>query len=104
MPLIIRGVHPVESPEPCHLIEVELFDRAEVDWGAITQEVPGEPQANWQVPWDERPLDCEERRWAFHFHYLDFTRPLLTPEGEIQLPEPTPVPEHLTGIEYEPPC
>jgi hypothetical protein len=104
MSLIIRGAHPVEAPEPCHLVEVELIDEDGIDWGAITQEVPDQPMSNWQVPWDERPVNTEGSRWGFFFHYLDFTRPLLTPRGEIRLPNPTPMPAHSQGIQNEPPC
>lgn len=37
------------------------------------------------------------------FHYLDMLRSLLTSFGEVNLPEPTPVPAHLRGIKYNPP-
>jgi hypothetical protein len=104
MSFFIRGVHPVEAPEPCHLIEAELTQGDSFDWGNVTQEVPGQPRTNWQVPWDERPLDKAETRWVFFFHYLDLERPLLTPESPVELPAETPLPQHLTGIEYESPC
>src|SRR3954471_13442817 len=96
----IRGVHPVEAAEPCHLIEAELPDGDDFDWGQVTQEDATQPRHNWQVPYDERPLDDDHRRWAFFFHYLDLSKRLLTPAGPIQLPAPTPRPDHLKGIEY----
>ncbi|MBN1517884.1 hypothetical protein JXA32_15070 [Candidatus Sumerlaeota bacterium] len=100
----ILGVHSVEAPEPCCLIEVELNPPyLDYDWGGITQEDPGQSKDNWQVPWDERPLDAMGGRWAFFFHYLDCSRPLLTPDGPMTLPISSPVPEHLAEIEYEEP-
>jgi hypothetical protein len=102
MPFTIRGVHPVAANEPCHLLEAEL-DAGDFDWGSVTQAIPGEPESNWQVPWDERPLDDEKRRWAFFFHYLDFNKPLSTPDGDVPLPPPTPIPQHLANIDYESP-
>jgi hypothetical protein len=97
--MTIIGVHSVDAFEPCHLIEVELD--VPIDWGKVTQEVDGQPADNWQVPWDEQRLD--DKRWVFFFHYLQFDRPLLTPEGPIPVPPKTPLPERLSGIEYETP-
>jgi hypothetical protein len=76
---------------------------ADIDWGAVTQPVEGQPRANWQVPYDERRLRKEENRWAFFFHYLDLTRPLQTQLGDRALPDPTPTPPHLGSIVYEVP-
>jgi hypothetical protein len=100
MRFIIRGVHPVEASEPCHLIEAELAEAEGFDWIKVTQEDPTQPRANWQVAYDERPLDDEETRWVFFFHYLDPHKVLLTPAGPIHLPVPTPRPAHLNKIEY----
>jgi hypothetical protein len=36
-------------------------------------------------------------------HFLDLSRPLRTPFGEIPLPEPTEHPERLAIVEYEEP-
>ncbi len=99
----VVGIYPIEAPEPCHLIEVILpksFE--EVDFGEFTQETPGEPKENWQVAYDEQVLEdgAEESRSVFFFHYLDCARPLLTPCGPVDLPEPTPMPERLSHIEY----
>ena len=99
----IRGVHPVEAAEPCDLIEVELAGDEAFDWGEVTQEDATQPRANWQVPYDEQPLDDQGRRWVFFFHYLDPSKPLLTPGGPIELPAPTPRPAHLKDIEYTEP-
>ncbi len=102
MSFVILGLHPVEAPEPCYLLEVELSDPISFDWGSVTQEVPEQPTSNWQVAWDEQQLD--ETRWAFFFHHLDFAKPLLTCRGLVQLPEPTPLPVKLSDLKYEPPC
>ena len=119
----VVGVYPVEAPEPCHLIE--LIVRSDgFDVGQITQEEPGVPPDSWQVAWDAKILDesgkaivgdtwdMPERdiipggqtRLAFFFHYLDPSGPLLTPLGPLPLPEPSPLPERLRILEYEPPC
>ena len=100
MRFIIRGVHPIEAADPCYLVEAELSDGEDFDWGQVTQEDATQPRDNWQVPYDERPLDADERGWAFFFHYLDPSKPLLTPAGAIQVPAPTPRPTHLKDIEY----
>ncbi len=102
-PIRIIGVHPIPANEPCHLLEIELrVPSDQFDFGLVTQEMPDQPEANWQVAWDEQQVGDEAAtsRWAFFFHYLDFGRPLLTPLGPITLPEPTPVPDHLKAIEY----
>ena len=104
--LRIVGVHAVDAPVPCCLVELAVARSLEpLDFGAISQELSGQPRANWQVPWDERLLaqTADESRWAFFFHNLDCTRPMLTPAGQVDVPVPTPVPDHLQGISYEPP-
>lgn len=42
-------------------------------------------------------------RMAFFFHYLDITRPLRTPFGEIPLPKESKLPKRLKIIKYESP-
>ncbi len=102
----ILGIYPVEqAPEPCFLFEIE-FDTPVGDypWEEVTQELPGQPRENWQVPWDERPLDDCGKRWAFFFHYLDLSRKLRTADGELDVISPSDWPQHLSYIEYEEPC
>ena len=41
-------------------------------------------------------------RMIFFFHYLNYQKPLITPWGEIELPEIMEKPERIT-IEYEEP-
>lgn len=120
----VIGVYHVEADVPVHLIEIlaknsnGIFDLAE-----ITQEIPDQSRRNWQAPWDEKILDhagekiiadyfsAREKpelwigniRMAFFFHYLDFSRPLLTPFGPITLSNECPKPNRLSEIEYESP-
>jgi hypothetical protein len=119
----IIGVYPVDGPEPCHLIEALIRDcDGAVDLGGFTQEVPGQRQENWQVPYLECLLDADgtailaddyammtnpafwrgDVRVAFFFHYLDAARPLRTPFGGVQLPAPSRRPPRLRMVEYEP--
>jgi hypothetical protein len=112
----VLGVYAVpEAREPCQLIEVAVTDAFEFDVGDFTQETPGQPRDNWQVPWDERFLngagDAEDPtagaqgnvRLAFFFHDLDPARPLITPFGTVPLPEPTERPARLQWLQYEEP-
>lgn len=88
------------------LFVIELQGAAlsdEFDWGDITQKVPGQPRDNWQAPYDERIIDEERNTWAFFFHALDHSRPLIMPQGRVALPPVTPMPSHLRGLEYEAP-
>jgi len=104
--LIVVGIHPVKTNVPCHLIEIAVANtnNGEFDWDQITQELPGVPQGNWQAAYDEQQIPAADERvhYAFFFHFLDPSRPLCTPFGEIDLPEPTPLPTHLRDIEYYP--
>jgi hypothetical protein len=87
-----------------YLLEIEVVPAgSDIDWGAITQPVRGQPRANWQVPYDEQRIGEDGNRWAFFFHYLDLTRPLGTEIGGIMLPSPTPIPSHLPSIVYDVP-
>lgn len=87
-----------------YLLEVSGEDLTRrFEWGKITQEIPSLPRAQWQVPYEERPLDEGRSRWAFFFHYLRPDEPLLTPYGPVPLPTPTPLPAHLREVVYEAP-
>ncbi len=98
----VVGVHRIVADEPVHLVEIDIEGSADgFDFGEITQDVPGQPPSNWQTAYDEREVG--QNRFAFFFHYLDTTNPLLSPAGPLSLPPESPVPEHLQGIEYEPP-
>jgi hypothetical protein len=85
-----------------YLLEIEVEPaNADIDWGAITQPIDGQPVANWQSPYEECPVDGIENRWAFFFHFLDRNRPLQTQLGDRKLPEVTPIPPHLQRMVYE---
>lgn len=101
VPMKIIGVHPVAAPQPCHLIEMEIEEQSTpFDWGGVTQEDSAQPRTNWQVAYDETPLNDESTRWAFFFHYLDLSKPLLTPAGRLAIPAPSSLPEHLRHLRY----
>jgi hypothetical protein len=98
----VIGIHAIPAEEPVHLVEVEIAgDASDFDFGEITQEVPGQPRSNWQAVYDEREVG--ENRFAFFFHFLVTAKPLLSPAGPLVLPPETPLPEHLSGIQYERP-
>ena len=120
------GVYEVPNNPDVSLIEVEV-DRSpsRVDVGGFTQEDPGQDRSSWQVPYDERYLDESGsheigERWlgwtpepgadepagtrlVFFFHFLDMTRPLMTPDGDTALPSRTSMPSRLGFVDYEPP-
>ena len=112
----VIGLYPVETPEPCHLVELLIAGGKPADvMASITQEAPGQSRDNWQVPYDEHYLSADgaspeepalasETRVAFFFHYLDLRRPLLSAAGSLQLPAPSSRPTRLEFIRYEPPC
>jgi len=73
------------------------------DWGMITQNVPNVHPSNRQVPWDEQQVGADPKEWAFVFHCLDLSLPLSTPMGDLELPNPSPMPNQLMRIRYEVP-
>jgi hypothetical protein len=120
----IVGVYPVPgAPEPVHLVEVAVRDSPGFDAGDFVQPDPDEPEANWQTAYDERALDTSgsraitdsfelsgrpdlltgDVRLVFFMHYLDPAKPLRTPFGDVELPDPTARPDRLASIEYEQP-
>ena len=91
-----------------------------LDGATPGQAIPGEAEDNWQVPYDEHFLNSEgttilnpdypdeiprsvDLRVAFYFHYLDLSRPIKTPFGDMSLPEVTKKPGRLSILEYDPP-
>jgi hypothetical protein len=115
----VEGVYEVPDHADVHLIELTVdVPASQVDPGKFTQEVPGQPQSEWQVAWDEWYLDPDSgqplgqspmdaagmarTRLAFFLHSMDRSRPLVTPFGPIELPTPTAAPTRLSPIGYEP--
>jgi hypothetical protein len=123
MPQIeIIGIYPVQADEPVHLVELIVRgSEGTFEIGDITQEVPGQSPDDWQVPCMEHLLnssgdeiladDCQmtelpdlwlgDVRLVFFFHYLDASRPLQTPFGEVRLPAESDLPDRLSMIEYD---
>ena len=111
------------APEPVHLVEVVVRDSPGFDPGAFVQPDPARPEENWQTAYDERALNESgdapitesfelsrrpdllegDVRLVFFMHYLDPARPLMTPFGAIDLPDPRDRPQRLSKIEYEEP-
>lgn len=120
----IVGVYRVEANASVHLIEILIKNsKASFDLAEITQRIPNESKQLWQVPWDEKILDqagekiitddflaikkpelwIGDVRMAFFFHNLDFSKPLITPFGPVNLPIESVKPLRLSGIDYERP-
>src|SRR5215831_8422838 len=60
MRIEVLGIHEVQAPEPCHLVEILVVgDTPEGVIASITQECPGQARDNWQVPYEERFLTSE---------------------------------------------
>jgi hypothetical protein len=115
------GIYIVDDNANVHLIEIQ-FDNSpdNVDVGQITQELEGQPRENWQSPWDEKYLDDKgeeiigdyfdipkdelKTRLLFFFHNLNFSKPLLTQDGQLNLTKPTSLPKRLQEkVKYERP-
>lgn len=120
----IVGVYPVDAPEPCHLLEIEIKGAENpVELGQFTQDIPGKLRGNLQVPWMEQILSVDGTRVVatpedvsrspdllrgnirivFFFHYLNLDWPLTTPYGQLQLPTTSKLPKRLSVIKYEAP-
>lgn len=121
----VVGVYAVAGEPNVHLVELIVrYCEGIFDLGAFTQEEAGLPESDWQVAYDEQVLDLNgtkilsgdlsrkgetdiwtgDVRLVFFFHFLNLSRPLKTPFGDVSLPQPTAMPERLSTIRYEPPC
>lgn len=112
----IIGIYPVEGNENVHFFEVIVQETAwTIDISEFMQEDPSQPKENWQVAYDEYYLDAKgERvtgdslnlpetnttpsRIGFFLYFVNLNRPLLTPFGKVNLPQPTLMPERLKAI------
>ncbi len=106
--LKILGVYKVEDCTNVHLIEIQ-YRGDSIDIDKFTQEIESEDKSNWQVIYDEQFLNEEGTeiiatptkgtiRVVFFFHYLNFNKFLITPEGDQKLPNETKMPERLEKI------
>jgi hypothetical protein len=87
-----------------YVIELQLEPGdAEFDWAGFAQSQDGVPESDWQVAYDERPIDEAAGKWAFFLHGVDTRRALETPVGPRPLPPPSPCPDYLRHIRYEVP-
>jgi len=87
-----------------YLIAVEIDPPdAEIEWGEITQPAENLPKSNWQVPYDEQPVDRAAGRWVFFMHFVNPSQLLQTPIGPVPVPAPSARPPDLAAIEYEAP-
>jgi hypothetical protein len=96
----ILGVHSIKAAEPLYLLELEIEGDG-FDFGEVTQDVPDAPRSDWQVAYDEREVG--DGRFAFFFHDLDTSRPLLSSFGPLLLPPESQLPDHLRNVEYDSP-
>jgi hypothetical protein len=94
--------------EPWRLIEFHASGlHGALDFDSFTLPVPGEPQSNWQVPWDERILSEDALSGDVHacfFLFVENDGPLQTPAGPIVLPPVSDCPAHLRFVQFEEPC
>ncbi|MEZ5973650.1 MAG: hypothetical protein R3E96_02055 [Planctomycetota bacterium] len=96
----------METPQPCHLCEVQVAGVSQdFDFGLFTQPWPGRDELSWQVAYEEQLISRSQSQstYVFFFHYLDFSQPMLSPFGPLELPKPTPRPVRLDFVIYEPP-
>ena len=100
----IIGVHPVDSDEPVHLIELRIDeDDSDLDWASVTQPSDNADRSYWQAAYDEQQVPGSPGHWCFFLHYLDLSKPLETNLGPLALPPASPMPTHLRFIRYEEP-
>jgi hypothetical protein len=102
------------------LVEALVLSRdSRFDVSEFTQEQAGVPRDRWQVAWaeaylslDGASLDVErgspaltssDLRIAFFIHRWDPNSPLLSSYGEIECPQPQPMPDRLARlVPFEP--
>lgn len=112
----LLGVYKVERDEDVFLLECLInCSPQNVDMMSFTQKIAGVPKSSWQVPYEEKYLNetgdsviggmfdgkkssGETTRVCFYMFSLYFDKPLLTPFGTIDLPEPADMPQRLYDI------
>jgi len=92
------GIYNVEGESDVHLLEFEI-ESEQIDVGKFTQKEDRIDKMNWQVPWDEKFIDVEGSiKLVFFFHFLDLSKPLITPFGVIELMKTEQMPSRLSRI------
>jgi hypothetical protein len=118
----LLGVYNVRDEKDVYLLEFYIKSKyTEVEIGKFSQAQENIDPLNWQSPWEEKYLNndgtviigdwldlpeeiSDDTRVVFFLHFLDFTKPLLTPFGEIELKLPEVTPDRLSSIKkYERP-
>ncbi len=114
----IIGVYEVN--EDVHLIEIKVDTKpSDLNVDGFTQEIEGVSEDDWQVAYDEyylnddgskvigdffnRPKEeISSTRIVFFLYFVDFSIPLSTPFGKVNLPSPQQMPIRLKDIiEFE---
>lgn len=115
------GIYQLNHPSIIHIIELQVNEEIqEFDISKFTQEMEGQDKMNWQVPYDEKFLDSDnkvigdwiniptslhaETKIVFFFHELNFDKPLITPYGELVISSAIDQPNWMKEImNYEAP-
>lgn len=116
----ILGVYKINGTSDVHLIELIInTSPTDVDVSSFTQKDDKLSKDSWQTAYDEHFLNedgsqvigtfieqdsliGDKTRIAFFMYFIDFCKPLLSQYGEILLPEPSTMPERLSGmIQFE---
>ena len=115
-PVKLIGLYSVNENPDVTLVELIIDKKAnEIDIGEFTQEIENEPRLNWQAPFAEKYLDkdgstiigddidlpdvlTETTRLTFFFYFLDTTKPVMTPFGQLQLTQKSIQPKRIKDL------
>lgn len=115
-PVKLIGLYSVDENPDVTLVELSIDKKAnEIDIGEFTQEIENEPRLNWQVPFAEKYLDkdgntiigddidlpaliTDTTRLTFFFYFLDTTKPLMTPFGQLTLTQKKEQPKRIKDL------
>src|SRR5688572_113797 len=100
------GIYDVQGEKDVYLLELYIKSKhTQIEIDKFTQAQENIDPLNWQSPWEEKYLNSEgtaitgdwlnlpeeildDTRIIFFLHFLDFTKPLITPFGKIELKLP----------------
>ena len=121
-PVKLIGLYSVDENSDVTLVELVINKKAdEFDLGEFTQEIEHQPRFNWQAPFAEKYLSLDgetiigddfdqpefltdNTRLTFFFYFLDPSKPLVTPFGQLQLTQKQEQPERIRRlIKFEDP-